>query len=91
LPPITLCELRAAMVKLRDEGENSPGQTSMFAAVRDQRELVNKAHAKTKAARRHAQRRKDAAQATVGPSTSRGGSEDYSQRVKPAKPEIWDD
>jgi putative transposase len=91
LPPITLWELRAAMVKLRDEGENAPAQARMFEAVRDQRELVEKAHAKTKAARRHVQRRKDAAQATIGASTSRGGSVDYSQPVKPSKAEVWED
>lgn len=53
LPPITLWEERAAMVKLRVDGDNAPAQAKMFEAVLDQRALVDKANSKT--------RRRDAA------------------------------
>ena len=49
LPPITLWEQRAAMTKLRDDGDNAPAQTKIFEAVLDQRALVERANAKTKA------------------------------------------
>jgi putative transposase len=91
LPPITLWEQRAAMARLREQGDSAPAQARMFEAVRKQRELVEQANAKTKAARRHVQRRRDAVQGTRGTTTSRGGSVDYSQPVKPSKAEVWDD
>lgn len=95
LPPITLWEQRAAMTKLRDDGDNAPAQTKMFEAVLDQRALVERANAKTKAARRSVQRGADAANATagkaIGSSKRTGDSVDYSKPVKPAKAEIWDD
>ena len=53
LPPITLWEQRAAMVKLRVDGDNAPAQAKMFEAVLDQRALVDMANSKT--------RRRDAA------------------------------
>ena len=65
LPPITLWEQRAAMVKLRVDGDNALAQAKMFEAVLNQRALVDQANAKTKAARRSVQRRNDAANATI--------------------------
>lgn len=91
LPPITLWEQRAAMAKLRIDGDNAPAQAKMFEAVLDQRALVDKANAKTKAARRSVQRRSDAANATTSMAKTTGGSVDYSKPVKPAKAEVWDD
>jgi putative transposase len=91
LPPITLWEQRAAMAKLRIEGDNAPAQLRMFEAVLDQRALVERANNKTKAARRSVQRRHDAASSTVRSAKTTGGSVDYSKPVKPAKAEVWDD
>ena len=91
LPPITLWEQRAAMVKMRVDGDNAPAQAKMFEAVLDQRALVDQANAKTKAARRSVQRRNDAANATMSEAKTTGGSVDYSKPVKPAKAEVWDD
>ena len=91
LPPITLWEQRAAMAKLRVDGDNAPAQARMFEAVLDQRALVDKANSKTKAARRSVQRRSDAANTTTGAAKTTGGSVDYSKPVKPAKAEVWDD
>ena len=90
LPPITLWEQRAAMAKLRIDGDNAPAQAKMFEAVLDQRALVDKANSKTKAARRSVQRRNDAANATMSEAKTTGGSVDYSKPVKPAKAEVWD-
>ena len=89
-PPITLWEQRAAMGRLREQGVKAPGEALMFAAVREQQDLVDRANAKTKAARRQIQRRADATKATTGAPASAGTSVDYSQPVKPAKAEIWD-
>ena len=72
LPPITLWEQRAAMAKLRVDGDNAPAQAKMFEAVLDQRALVDKANSKTKAARRSVQRRSDAANATTGAAKTTG-------------------
>ena len=91
LPPITLWEQRAAMAKLRVDGDNAPAQARMFEAVLDQRALVDKANSKTKAARRSVQRRNDAINAQTGAAKTTGGSVDYSKPVKPAKAEVWDD
>jgi putative transposase len=91
LPPITLWEQRAAMAKLRGDGDNAPAQAKMFEAVLDQRALVDKANSKTKAARRSVQRRNDATNATMSAAKTTGGSVDYSKPVKPAKAEVWDD
>ena len=44
LPPITLWEQRAAMAKLRDDGDNAPAQAKMFEAVLGQRALVESAN-----------------------------------------------
>ena len=44
LPPITLWEQRAAMAKLRDDGDNAPARAKMFEAVLDQRALVESAN-----------------------------------------------
>jgi len=91
LPPISLWEQRAAMARLRVEGDNAPAQGRMFEAIRLQRDIVDKASAKTKASRRQVQRRHDAHQATVQSPTSRGETVDYSQPVKPSRAEVWDD
>ena len=48
-------------------------------------------NAKTKAARRYVQRRRDAIRATTGNAKSREGPVDYSQPAKPSKAEVWDD
>lgn len=90
-PPISLWEARAAMARLKERGDKAPSQVAMFEAVREQRELVEKASAKTKSARRQVQRRRDAAQTTMGSNRSIGAPVDYSQPVKPSKAEIWDD
>ena len=91
LPPITLWEQRAAMAKLRVDGDNAPAQAKMFEAVLDQRALVDQANAKTKAARRSVQRRNDAVKATVDKAKTARGAVDYSKPVKPAESELWDD
>ena len=91
LPPITLWEQRAAMAKLRVDGDNSPAQAKMFEAVLDQRALVDQASAKTKAARRSVQRRSDAVNATIAKAKTARGAVDYSKPVKPAESELWDD
>ena len=90
LPPITLWEQRAAVAKLRSDGENSPGQGRMFEAVCQQRDLVDAANAKTKAARRSVQRGKDAANATAAPAVTRREPVDYSKPATLSKSEIWD-
>jgi putative transposase len=87
MPPMQ----RAAMAKLRVDGDNAPAQAKMFEAVLDQRALVDQANSKTKAARRSVQRRSDAANATTSAAKTTGGSVDYSKPVKPAKAEVWDD
>lgn len=91
LPPITLWEQRAAMAKLRADGDNAPAQAKMFEAVLDQRALVDQANAKTKAARRSVQRRNDAVKATIDKAKTARGAVDYSKPVKPAESELWDD
>lgn len=91
LPPITLWEQRAAMAKLRVDGDNAPAQAKMFEAVLDQRALVDQANAKTKAARRSVQRRNDAVKATIDKAKTARGTVDYSKPVKPAESELWND
>ena len=91
LPPITLWEQRAAMAKLRVDGDNALTQAKMFEAVLDQRVLVDQANAKTKAARRSVQRRNDAVNATTGKVKTARGAVDYLKPVKPAESELWDD
>ena len=91
LPPITLWEQRAAMAKLRVDGNNASAQAKMFEAVLDQRALVEQANAKTKAARRSVQRRNDAVKATVNKAKTARGAVGYSKPVKPAESELWDD
>ena len=98
LPPITLWEQRAALADLRAHGDNAPAQAAIFRAVTAQRALVERAAAKTKAARRQSQRQKDAQHASVGvpPGTVLGAtssgrhSVDYSQPVEPSDAEVWD-
>lgn len=90
LPPITLWEQRAALSALREQGHNAPTQDAIFKAVTAQRALIERATAKTKAARRHSQRRKDAQSATMGTTATPAGGVDYSQPVKPSDAEIWD-
>jgi len=91
LPPITLWEQRAAMRSLHEQGSNAPAQLAMFESVLRQRDLVEQAASKTKAARRHAQRRRDAALATMNAPSHEGRSVDYSQPVTPSEGEVWDD
>ena len=91
LPPITFWEQRAAMAKLRVDGDNTPAQAKMFEAVLDQCVLVDQANAKTKAARRSVQRRNDAVNATTGKVKTARGAVDYSKPVRPAESELWDD
>ena len=79
------------MAKLRVDGDNAPAQARMFEAVLDQRSIVDRANAKTKAARRSVQRRKDAANATIDKAKNARGAVDYSKPVKPAESELWDD
>ncbi len=90
LPPITLWEQRAALAELRSEGDSAPSQAAIFKAVTSQRALVELASSKTKSARRQLQRQKDAQFATMGAIPTAGNSVDYSQPVKPADSEIWD-
>ncbi len=89
-PPITLWEQRAALSALREQGDNAPTQEAIFKAVTAQRALVERATSKTKAARRHSQRYKDAQSATMGTTATSAGGVDYSQPVKPSDAEIWD-
>lgn len=91
LPPISLWEQRAAMAKLRTDGDNAATQAAMFKAVVEQRDLVARAGAKTKASRRSAQRQKDAALATIVKRTPTGGTVDYTEPVQPSDAEIWND
>ena len=89
LPPITLWEHRAALALLKAQGNKAVDQPAIFQAVLKQRALIEKASAKTKSARRLAQRSRDAGAATAAP---RGVSEsaiDYSQPVVPYDAEIW--
>ena len=90
LPPITLWEQRAALSALREQGDNAPTQDAIFKAVTAQRALIERATARTKAARRHSQRYKDAQSATMGTTATAAGGVDYSQPVKPSDAEIWD-
>jgi putative transposase len=90
LPPITLWEHRAAVSALREQGEQTPTQASIFQAVCAQRDLIERAAAKTKTARRLSQRHKDAASGTTGSSSSSKEAVDYSLPVTPADVEIWD-
>jgi len=62
----------------------------MFKAVCQQRDLVDAANAKTKAARRSVQRGKDAANATAAPAVTRREPVDYSKPATLSKSEIWD-
>jgi putative transposase len=90
LPPITLWEHRAAVSALREQGEQTPTQASIFQAVCAQRDLIERAAAKTKTARRQSQRNKNAASGTTGSSSSSKEAVDYSLPVTPADVEIWD-
>ena len=90
LPPITLWEQRAALSALRDQGDTAPSQTAIFTAVTAQRALIESAATKTKSARRNRQRHKDSQFATMSPTVTGAGAVDYSQPVKPADAEIWD-
>lgn len=67
LPRITPWEQRAAIPE-REQGDNALAQARMFEAVHKQRELVEQANARTKAARRHVQRRRDAVRGTLASS-----------------------
>lgn len=91
MPPISLWEQRAAMTKLHREGMSAPAQAAMFRAVLEQRALVDEAMSKSRIARRHTQRRKDATLATVDRQPPAGSAVDYSQPVAPSDAEIWDD
>lgn len=90
LPPITLWEHRSAVARLREDGDGSLSEASIFKAVIHQRELVEAASAKTKSARKLAQRQKNAAQATQDRRRSVNSEVDYSQPVIPNDGEIWD-
>lgn len=91
LPPITLWEQRAATARLQREGNSAQIEAAMFRAVLEQRALVEEARSRTRAARRQAQRHKDAALATITPQCPTGNGVDYSQPVAPSDAEIWDD
>jgi putative transposase len=66
-PRITLWEHRRARESLRARGIKAVDEKMLFDAVSAQRMLVAEAAAKTKAARRHAQRTAKALQATLPP------------------------
>ena len=90
LPPITLWEHRSAVARLREDGDGSLSEASIFKAVIHQRELVEAASAKTKSARKLAQRQKNAAQATQDRCRSVNSEVDYSKPVVPYEAEVWD-
>lgn len=56
-PNISLKELKAAKRRLKDEGFPSPTEDQIFDCIEEMRELVEKARAATKAARREAARK----------------------------------
>ena len=91
LPPITLWEHRAALTKLREQGDSAPSQMAIFAAVTAQRALIEQATSKTKAVRRQTQRQKDAHFGTMHATSTGGTAVDYSQPVTPSDAEVWDD
>jgi len=91
LPPITLWEHRAALTKLREQGDSAPSQMAIFAAVTAQRALIEQATSKTKAVRRQTQRQKDARFGTMHATSTGGAAVDYSQPVTPSDAEVWDD
>jgi putative transposase len=66
-PPITLAEHRRAQTLLRERGRSVEDETLIFAAIEEQRALVDAATAKTREARRFAERR-DRALSGVEPS-----------------------
>ena len=90
LPPITLWEHRAAVTQLRERSDCALSEGSIFQAVLKQRELVDKASAKTKSARRLAQRQKNASKATFDQSRVAGSAVDYSKPAVPYEAEVWD-
>lgn len=80
------------MTKLRDDGDNAPAQTNRFEAVLDQRALVERANAKTKAAWRSVERGADAANATAGKvigSSKRTGSWRMTKVSELVKADNW--
>ncbi len=56
LPPATLAEVQAASRHLHAAGKRYPTQAQIFASVMEQRALVEEAGAKTRGARREAER-----------------------------------
>ena len=90
LPPITLWEHRAAIQTLKEQGKTSLSERVIFQAVLAQRELIEKASAKTKSARRLAQRQRNAQSATLDPVRQAPGTIDYSKPVEPYDAEIWE-
>ena len=90
LPPITLWEHRAAVTQLRERSDCALSEGSIFQAVLKQRELVDKASAKTKSARRLAQRQKNASKATFDQSRVADSAVDYSKPAVPYEAEVWD-
>ena len=79
------------MRALHDQGDNAPAQVAMFEAVLKQLDILAQATSKTKAARRHVQRREDAALATMNAPRTGGRMVDYSQPVTPSDGVVWDD
>ena len=90
LPPITLWEHRAAIQTLKEQGKTSLSERVIFQAVLAQRELIEKASAKTKSARRLAQRQRNAQSATLDQVRQTPGTIDYSKPVEPYDAEIWE-
>jgi len=90
LPPITLWEHRAAIQTLKEQGKTSLSERAIFQSVLAQRELIEKASAKTKSARRLAQRQRNAQSATLDQVPQAPGTIDYSKSVVVYDAEIWE-
>lgn len=73
-PPVSIWEARAAERKVREKGRQAVNEDSIFEALEEMREIELEAEAKTKAARRKAQRRREHDKASNGRRAKAAGS-----------------
>ncbi len=89
-PPITLWEQRAAVAALRDAGAQRIREAEMFRKVLAQRDILDEAAAKTREARRAAERRRHAGDAGRGSSATPNSRINWAVDPVPLPVETWD-
>ncbi len=84
-PPISLGELERVRAALAERGESQPSEDTIFATVREQRRLEEKAAARTRKARRSVELRPPMPPPPPNPESK----VNYKKRVVPYTGELW--